>query len=71
MEANMENITLPKIKYEDLRRKASLYEEIFRFIPERVFGIELYSDKRIKEFMKEDRMDKKERSRLEKLLKVS
>jgi len=66
----METITLPKIKYEILKKRASLYEKIFRFLPEKIFGTEIYSKKRIKEFLKEDRLDKKTRSRLQKLLKT-
>lgn len=65
----METVTLPKTKYEILKKQASLYEKIFRFLPERIFGTEIYSEKRIKEFLKEDRLDKKTRSRLERLLK--
>lgn len=65
----METITLPKTKYEILRKQASLYEEIFRCLPERIFGTEIYSKKRIKEFLKEDKLDKKTRNRLAKLLK--
>lgn len=65
----METVTLPKTKYEILKKRASLYENIFRFLPERIFGTEIYSQKRIKEFLKEDELDKKTRIRLEKLLK--
>ena len=64
----MQNITLPKTKYEVLKKKASLYEEVFKFIPEKIFGTESYSDNRIKEFSKEDRLDKKTIKRLEKIL---
>ncbi|PIP75160.1 MAG: hypothetical protein COU43_02865 [Candidatus Nealsonbacteria bacterium CG10_big_fil_rev_8_21_14_0_10_37_25] len=65
----MKTVTLPKTKYEILRKRASLYEEIFRFLPEKIFGMETYSKKRIKEFLKEDKMDRKTRNRLQKLLK--
>jgi len=65
----METVTLPKTKYETLKRQASLYEEIFRYLPERIFGIEIYSQKRVEEFLKEDKLDKKAKSRLKKLLK--
>lgn len=64
----MQNITLPKTKYEVLKKKASLYEKVFKFIPEKIFGTESYSSNRIKEFLKEDRLDKKTVKRLEKLL---
>jgi len=65
----MKTVTLPKTEYEILRKRASLYEEIFRFLPEKIFGMETYSKKRIKEFLKEDKMDRKTRNRLQKLLK--
>ncbi len=65
----METITLPKTKYEILKRRASLYEEIFKYLPERIFGIETYSKKRVKEFLKEDKLDQKTRKRLQKILK--
>lgn len=52
----MATITLPKTEYETLKRQASLCEEIFRYLPERVFGIENYSKKRINEFLKEDKL---------------
>ncbi|MDI6602633.1 MAG: hypothetical protein QME57_00740 [Patescibacteria group bacterium] len=64
----MKTVTLPKTKYEALKKQASLYEKIFRYSPERIFGTEIYSKKRIKEFLKEDKLDKKTRSRLQKLL---
>lgn len=65
----MKTITLPKTKYEILKKQALLYEEIFRYLPERIFDIETYSKKRIKEFSKEDKLGKKTRVRLQKLLK--
>lgn len=65
----METISIPKPKYEILKKQALLYKEIFRYLPERFFGIEIYSQKRLKEFQKEDRIDKKTRSRLQKILK--
>ena len=67
----MSTVTLPKTEYENLKKKASLYEKIFRFVSSQSFGIDSYSDKRIKEFMQEDRVDRKTRQKLEKLLKSS
>jgi len=64
----METITLPKTKYEILKKRASLYERVFRFLPAKTFGTEIYSQKRLKEFRKEDRLDRKTRDRLKKLL---
>lgn len=65
----METVIVPKTKYEILKKQASLYKEIFRFLPERFFGIEIYSQRRLKEFQKEDKLDKRIRSRLQKILK--
>lgn len=65
----METVTLPKTKYEILKKQASLYEKIFRYLPERIFSTEIYSKKRIREFLREDRLDKKTKIRLQKLLK--
>jgi len=65
----METVTLPKTKYEILKKRASLYEKIFRYLPEKIFGIESYSKKRIKEFLKEDKLNRKTKISLEKLLK--
>ena len=67
----MNTVTLQKTEYEDLKKKASLYEKVFRFISKQSFGIESYSDKRVREFTKEDRLDAKTRQKLEKLLKSS
>ncbi|HEX9722635.1 MAG TPA: hypothetical protein VGA53_05255 [Candidatus Paceibacterota bacterium] len=67
----MNTVTLQKTESEDLKKKASLYEKVFRFISRQSFGIESYSDKQIKEFKKEDRLDSKTRQKLERLLKSS
>ena len=65
----METITLPKIKYETIEKKAFLYEKIFRSLPKRLFGVEFYSDRQVNEFIKEDKIDKKTKISLNKLLK--
>ena len=67
----MNIVTLQKTEYEDLKKKASLYEKVFRFISRQNFGIEAYSDRRVKEFTREDRLDRKTRQKLAKLLKSS
>jgi len=67
----MNTVTLQKTAYEDLKKKASLYEKVFRFISRQSFGMESYSDKQVKELMKEDRLDSATRLKLEKLLKSS
>lgn len=61
-------ITLPKAQYEILKKRASLYTEMLRFVPELRWGIEEYSEPRIREFLKTDQMDRATRVRLEKLL---
>lgn len=53
----MDTVTIPKVQYQQLKRKASLYEVIFKFLPEKVFGIENYSSARIREFLNEDKVD--------------
>ena len=67
----MNTVTLPRTEYEDLKKKASLYGKVFRFISRQNFGVEMYADGRVKEFMKEDRVDQKTRAKLEKLLRPS
>lgn len=65
----METVTLPKIKYDIVEKKAFLYEKIFKSLPKRLFGVESYSSEQIKEFIKEDRIDKKTKNSLNKILK--
>ncbi len=65
----METVTLPKTKYQILKKQASLYEKIFRYSPERIFGTEIYSEKRIKEFLKEDRLNRETKNYFQKLLR--
>lgn len=69
MTNSSKTITLPKTKYEILRKQASLYEEVFRFLPEKIFGVEEYTEKRIKEFTQEDKIDKKTKAAIKQLLK--
>lgn len=64
----MPTILIPKTEYDMLRKRASLYETMLRRLPERKWGIERYSERRIREFMREDRVSKQVRSRLRKLL---
>jgi len=65
----MSTITLPKTEYEILRRKASLYEQIFSFMPKRFLETEDYSRERIKEFLEQDKINKETKRRLKSLLK--
>lgn len=65
----MSTITIPKTKYEILEKKATLYERFFKKSPEAVFDVEEYSPKRIKEFLKEDKISKESRKKVERILK--
>lgn len=65
----MNVVTLPKTKYEILEKKAALYEKFFKKIAEMVFEIEYYSPKRMQKFLKEDKISKATRQKIEKVLK--
>lgn len=67
----MNTVTVSKKEYETLKKKAALYGQVFQDVSKRMFGIEEYSDKRIREFMKEDRLDPKIRQRIERILSSS
>ncbi|TSC75333.1 MAG: hypothetical protein G01um101433_907 [Parcubacteria group bacterium Gr01-1014_33] len=64
----MITITIPKAKYDIMEKRASLYERILRFLPERKWGIEEYSAQRIKEFAREDTLTKTTRAKVKTLL---
>jgi len=66
----MSTITLPKAEFDILKKRAFLYEAILRFLPERKWGIENYTSKRIREFMRQDRIDRKTYPRVKKLLSL-
>lgn len=51
-------ITIERDLCEDLRRKAQIFEQVLDFVPEKTFPIEIYSEKRIKEFLLEDKKEK-------------
>ena len=61
-------VTLPKTQYEIIKKRASLYTEMLRFVPELRWGIEEYSEDRIREFMKADQIDRATRAPLKRLL---
>jgi len=48
-------ITIERKLYEELKRKAEIFERVLDFVPEKAFPIEIYSEKRIKEFLSEDK----------------
>lgn len=52
---NKNKITIERKLYEELKRKAEIFERVLDFVPERAFPIEIYSEKRIKEFLSEDK----------------
>ncbi len=64
----MNTITIPQTKFNLLEKRATLYEKFLRSLPERRWGIEDYSGKRVREFMREDRLNPKLRSQLKKLI---
>ena len=53
----MQTINLTRKEYENLKKKASIYDRLLRFSPETLFEIENYSDARVQEFLKEDKVD--------------
>jgi len=55
---NKNKVTIERKVYEDLKRKAQIFESVLDFIPERAFPIEIYSEKRIREFLLEDKKEK-------------
>ncbi len=63
----MATITVPKKKYEQLERKAALYNRLLERAEKR-FPIELYSDERMKQFLKEDAVSPRARRTIGKLL---
>ena len=67
----MATITLPKAQYDLLKKRASLYENMLRSLPERKWAIEDYSSARIREFMQSDKLDQKTAKRIKKLLRSS
>ena len=64
----MTTITLPRPRYEILKRRAQLYQAVLRTLPELRWGIEEYTPERIKEFMRQDKLDKKTLARVKELL---
>ncbi len=54
---NKNKVTIDRRTYEDLKRKAQILEEVLDFVPEKVFPIEIYTEKRIKEFLSEDKKE--------------
>ena len=61
----MQTVTLPKTEYQTLKKKASLYEAVFKLV---TIEIEKYSKDRIKQFKKEDRVDKQTRNKIKRIL---
>jgi len=65
----MKTVTLPKTKYEILKKQASLYEAVLRYPLKPNSRVEEYSSRRVKEFLREDRIDKQTKARIKRLLK--
>lgn len=64
----MATVTISKTQFDILKKRASLYEAILKALPERKWGIEEYSPARIREFIRQDRLNQKTRARLKKIL---
>ena len=65
----MNTITIPKSEYEELQTLAELYQTLLRRLPKKEWGIETYSPSRLREFLKEDRLDSGLSSQIRKALK--
>jgi hypothetical protein len=60
----MTTVTISKNKYETLKKQASLYEKLLKPVSKQKWPLEDYSEKRIREFMRADKIDRKNASRL-------
>lgn len=65
----MVTVTIPKVEYALLQKRASLYETMLRVIPERRWGIERYTEERLREFSRADRLDTETRKKLRRSLR--
>ncbi len=63
----MSTIVIPEKQYETLRKQASLYREVFSGV--RRNFVEQYSDGRVEEFLKEDKIHKALKEKIKKFLK--
>lgn len=64
----METVIIPKKKYEDLERQATLYQKLLKRVQEEFFPIEKYTPRRLRQFLKEDRVSSKIAKATRKLL---
>lgn len=62
-------ITIPQKEYRTLKQKAVLYDTVVLAVPREAFAIETYSEKRVKEFLREDKLPQKTTVQVKKLLK--
>ena len=65
---NMNTITLPRIKYNVLEKKATLYDRFFKRMSNTFFEVENYSPTRISEFLSQDKISSKTLKRVSKIL---
>ncbi|TAL61046.1 MAG: hypothetical protein EPN85_05850 [Bacteroidetes bacterium] len=65
----MQTIKLTIKEYENLKKKASIYDRVLRFSPETLFEIENYSDSRVQELLKQDKVDSSILATVKKLLR--
>jgi len=63
----MLTVVIPEKQYETLRKQASLYKEVLSGIRGSI--IEQYSERRIEEFLKGDKVSKKVKEKMKQLLK--
>ncbi|OGM93606.1 hypothetical protein A2935_03225 [Candidatus Wolfebacteria bacterium RIFCSPLOWO2_01_FULL_47_17b] len=64
----MTTVTISKVKFNILQKRASLYDAILRSLPEKRWGIETYSSSRMKEFAWSDRLDVRVKKRIQKFM---
>jgi len=65
---NMNTITLPRIKYNVLEKKATLYDRFLKRMSNTFFEVENYSPTRISEFLSQDKISSKTLKRVSKIL---
>ena len=65
----MKTVAVPQKKYEILERQAALYRRILKKTATGVFPIELYSQKRLAELLKEDHVNSTAKQQVKKLFR--
>jgi len=65
----MKTILVPQQRYEIMEQQAALYREVLKKVAKDVFPTELYSEKRLIEFLKEDRVNAAMKRRVQKIFR--